>query len=282
MLRRLSTVQSRLATSSRSLRHGLKRKLAESGWVLERYSQERIYLRGLDAMERPIEGLLREINENDVSRDLFDFIVHHQEETRARSYDDLFGWWALSKTSSPFFLDVGCWNPTYLNNTFVLESQLGWDGLIVEASSYWWSAIECERSAELIRAAVVPERLRGVPLTIEASGASSAQVAHRGMHSAGSHSVQGLPLRDLVDRIPQGSDGFLSLDVEGSEVDMLSELILADTRICALSVEVLSPVHRAQLQCVLEEQGYARLLPALSRYNQWYVRTTNFHPRDLG
>jgi len=45
---------------------------------------------------------------------------------------DLYAYYLLPSPST--FLDLGCWDPTHCNNTYLLENQFGWNGLLFDTN----------------------------------------------------------------------------------------------------------------------------------------------------
>lgn len=244
-----------------------------AGWTIEHRTDERAYLAHLDVAHKVVYPLLCRLSASPAEADLLAFVVKNAHLTCARSFDDLFAWWALKESVNPFFIEAGCWDPTHLNNTYLLEQHLGWLGLLVEPSPTWGDVIEGCRSAPLIRSAIISEKLGTPMVQFDDSGESSARAYAREDHHAvrKTVAVPTVTLRELLGR-QQGIDLFLSLDVEGNEHVLVEKILDALPPTAALSVEVLNPEDRIRLVPLMSDAGFSLLAPELSHYNMWFSR----------
>lgn len=56
----------------------------------------------------------------------------------------------LNKKRNGYFLEIGTHDPIYINNTYVLEKEYGWTGLMVEYDKSWESSYIQERKSKYI------------------------------------------------------------------------------------------------------------------------------------
>jgi hypothetical protein len=253
--------------------HVLKGWIQSRGWILERRHPSRELQRRLDAAEVLMSQLLREAGADELARDLWDFVSREGTRSQARSFDDLFAWWSLQSARRPFFIEAGCWDPVYRNNTVLLERHLGWEGVLIEASPTWWGAIKAERTSPLIRSALVPTSMSARTVSIDLSGASSSTTREVGAKTPRTDAVVDvITLPEVLERVPLECSTFLSLDIEGGEVEILRDLPLCGLRVEAISVEALNWTDRETIFQVMEDQGFRNVLSPLSHYNQWFIR----------
>lgn len=50
----------------------------------------------------------------------------------SQSYQDMFVLSMLNGKKNGFFLEIGAYNPTFISNTYLLESSFGWDGISID------------------------------------------------------------------------------------------------------------------------------------------------------
>lgn len=227
----------------------------------------------VDSFAPPISSLMARLNDSPTEIELLNFIIQHAEESHARSFDDLFAWWAFGSARNPYFVEAGCWDPSYLNYTYLLETRLEWDGLLVEPSPRWSEAITEQRRAKLVRRAIVTEADTRRFVEFANSGESSATL--RGAGRANFYTkpvaVETVTLRSLI--LPLRDQAlFLSLDVEGQEGVLVREILADLPSTMAISVEVLDPAERQVLSQAMLREGFSLLAPELSHYNLWFLR----------
>lgn len=81
-----------------------------------------------------------------------------------------------------------------------------------------------------------------------------------------------MSLSDLLKRLdaPRVID-FVSIDTEGSERDILSVFPFEDWQISIMTVEHNFRPDRAVMHDILSANGFVRVLPELSQFDDWYV-----------
>jgi FkbM family methyltransferase len=164
------------------------------------------------------------------------------------------------------FVDVGANHPTEQNLTWFLEQQ-GWTGLLIEPNPEMAKLLQEQRPQS-----------RTIPVAV----GSPAQVGEVDFHLAGPQStlqpdfdtvstgVTRVPLRTL-DSVLQESGlprvDFLSLDVEGKELDVLAGFDLVKWNPQLILIEDFFYDHRKH--ACLCRRGYK--LIKRTGYNNWYV-----------
>lgn len=139
--------------------------------------------------------------------------------------------WVLFKTNSKsngYFVEVGACDPIRLSNTYYLESKYAWDGLLVEPNPALRFELERMRKAKVISCAVGPQGLIELYVAENPEFTTSSLVKKDARHRLFKNSgrvikVESIPLTDIFfeNNTPKYFD-FLSVDVEGSEYQVLS------------------------------------------------------------
>lgn len=203
------------------------------------------------------------------------------DRSRSQIRQDLFVLSTLNFKREGFFVEFGATNGVDLSNTWLLEREFGWTGILAEPARCWREALagnrRCRidnrcvwaRSGETLRFA---EGENADMSTIEQfSGAD-----HHGRHRrpAASYEVETISLADLLAAhgAPQEID-FLSIDTEGSEYDILSSFDFDRWRFRVITCEHNFSPLRPKLQALLEAKGYRRVLDDVSQFDDWYVST---------
>lgn len=214
------------------------------------------------------------------------FCVQHLARSHAQLLQDLFVLHRTGSRRNGFFVEFGATNGVDLSNTCLLERAYGWQGILAEPFPVWHGALAANRkvavdhrcvwtaSGEMLSfvASPAPE-LAG----LRACADSDTHVERR---MAGSHEieVETVSLLDLLEQhgAPRDID-YLSVDTEGSELDILSAFDFSRYRIRIVSVEHnYMDATREGIRQVLEAYGYRREFEQFSNWDDWYVRPDLF------
>jgi hypothetical protein len=60
----------------------------------------------------------------------------------------------LNNKKNGFFVDVGAAHPTHLSNTYTLENQLQWSGLLIEPNDKFLEELRQKRTSTIIKALI--------------------------------------------------------------------------------------------------------------------------------
>lgn len=202
--------------------------------------------------------------------------------------EDYLLWQFFGGEKVGFFVDVGAFDGIHLSNSYAFELQ-GWRGICVEAHPRFFPDCQRNRPASVCLpvACVGDESKDSITFRAEElgllssasdrddlSGDVSRRYEHRGLPFGGFEevSVRAVTLnRILEEHLPAGTEiDFLSLDVEGSEFEILAALDLARYRPRVLVVEANDAASRARLVGFLEGHGY--LLARQLQINLFFAR----------
>jgi len=159
--------------------------------------------------------------------------------------EDYILWQLFKNQPKGFYVDVGAWNGMLFSNTYSFELA-GWEGLCVEAHPHFFNQLQKNRpNATNINAAVGTTNSDNVPFYAAKGGAlhtfmgalstfSKPTMEYFAKYFAPEHpewEVVNLPmytLQSIFDQcIPAGTTiDFLSIDIEGTDLDALKALDL--------------------------------------------------------
>lgn len=144
-----------------------------------------------------------------------------------------------------FFLDFGGFEGLLHSNTFYLEKFLGWQGMLVEPNPQPYRSACAVRSCISINAALYSESRKSIPFTdshgfsslLEHQDSDSNRQIRKAI-SAGVFNVDTINPTELLDRfsVPEYID-YLSLDVEGAELDVIQNIDMVKYHIALMSIE---------------------------------------------
>lgn len=252
------------------IRHGLHRQ--RTGPY---YREKAKLLLGLGRLRDAIRG-----EPVPAVRDFLEHCVADLQHSHAQICQDLFVAWVLGGRRGGFFCEFGATDGVALSNTLHLERDRGWHGILAEPARGWHEALARNRPGARIDQRCVWVR-SGETLTFRESttrelssiGSFTAADGHARKRSAGaSYTVQTVSLNDLLAAhgAPAAFD-YLSLDTEGSELQILQALDFARWQPRVITVEHnFTPARNGILE-LLRARGYRRVLPECSQFDDWYV-----------
>lgn len=204
--------------------------------------------------------------------------------TRGKSQDELV-WEYFGRRREGFFVEVGANDPQGGSQTWLLE-QNGWSGLLVEPQEQFYRQL-CEHRprAKVFRAACsAPDKIGFADLHIPEEDLNGFATLERnvddfGIRYARTESVELVTLNALLAQVGNPQVDFVSIDTEGTELDVLRGFDLARHRPALILLE--DKCQSLAKHRFLRAHGYK--LAKRTELNNWYVpRQTNFSMTTVG
>lgn len=208
------------------------------------------------------------------------FCFQHAIGSHAQFFQDL---WILHETKNQrdgYFVEFGGADGVRSSNTLLLERRFGWTGIVAEPARIWYPAIRNNRTCAVDDRCVwvrsgdrigFTQPAIALHSTIDhyADGDQLADTRTDGLR----YEVETVSLNDLLDHwnAPPTID-YLSIDTEGSELDILSHFDFDRWDVRRISVEHNHTPQRQALYELLTARGYRRVLEKLSNVDDWYVK----------
>jgi FkbM family methyltransferase len=207
-------------------------------------------------------------------------LVKSQSQKQLRQ--DMFVLTALGFKESGYFVEFGAAGGKELSNTYLLESEFGWQGIIAEPAKCWHESIRQNRKClidercvwkESSRRVVFNESNVGELSTIESFALTDVHKLFRGNESK-KYEVETVSLLDLLAThgAPPIID-YLSIDTEGSEYEILSAFNFDLYQFRVITCEHNMGNTREKIFDLLTSKGYLRLHTKLSKCDDWYIKT---------
>lgn len=219
------------------------------------------------------------------------FVASLPEESRAKVKEllprstsqirqDLFALASLDFKRDGYFVEFGACDGMKGSNTFMLERDFGWNGVLAEPAHIWHSNLGRNRCATISTKCVwsrsgemitFKETTDSPGLSTIGDFSSSDRWALERSNGR-TYQVQTISLLDLLEecRAPREID-YLSIDTEGSELEILSAFDFSRYRIGVITCEHNFTPARKAIHELLASQGYARRLEDVSQFDDWYV-----------
>ncbi len=234
---------------------------------------------------------LREIASNQTYKD-FEFITHVSlanlqymltllRMSKSQLRQDVF---VLSETifkKHGYFVEVGAADGIKLSNTYLLETEFLWNGILAEPAAVWRKKLNENRPNASIETLCVWKDSNSKVIfndtkipELSTINLFSAKDSHKYSRLNGKHyEVQTISLNDLLikHKAPKYID-YLSIDVEGSEYEILNAFDFNLYSIGVITVEHNFSAQREKIFTLLTSKGYKRKYENLSYWDDWYVK----------
>jgi len=217
----------------------------------------------------------------------FNFVEYlHRSTTQSNSqlYQDMFVLYMLHNKNNGFFVEFGATDGISLSNTYILETRFNWRGILAEPARDWKARLLANRNCAIDNRCVwskTAETLEFNEVSGEAELSTLHDYSHLNIQSATAdtrYSVETVSLDDLLRQhnAPKIID-YLSIDTEGSEFDILRNFDFDSWDISIITIEHnFFPKSRRMINNLLTSKGYTRKFRSLSRWDDWYVKQSNF------
>jgi FkbM family methyltransferase len=203
-------------------------------------------------------------------------------DSKSQIYQDLFVLMFLGFKEDGYFVEFGATDGLRFSNTYLLEKKYGWKGVLVEPAKIWQSSLFENRRCKIDTRCVWAESNKLLMFNETTIGELSTlqYLSDRDMHAdarkSGNHYyVETVSLNDLLKEhnSPDFID-YLSIDTEGSEFEILSTLNFDKYRFGFISCEHNFTSVRDQIFELLSAQGYIRVFPEKSEFDDWYIHSS--------
>jgi FkbM family methyltransferase len=205
------------------------------------------------------------------------------KSSKSQLGQDLLALIASGAKKKGFFVEFGSADGVALSNSFLLEKELGWSGILCEPSRSWHEDLKRNRSCTIEFRCVYSRTGEQIGFSENYIGELSGITEftgddHHGIinRTTDSYQVETISLLDLLieHNAPKHVD-FLSVDTEGSEFEILNAFDFSRYSFGAICVEHNYLDNRPKVKALLESNGYRQVYPELSEYDDWFVPKTN-------
>ena len=207
--------------------------------------------------------------------------LFHIQESQSQNNQDLFVLDALKCKRNGYFVEVGAADGIRLSNTYLLEKSFQWRGICVEPSKHWHSDLRKNRNCYVDTRCVFSNSGQKIAFfdaqehelsTIKKYVDIDMNGPFRKKHSE--YTVETVKLTDLLDQYqaPYSID-YISLDTEGSELEILNGFDFNKYEVSVWTVEHNFTENRDLIYEIMEENGYVRILEKFSDFDDWFVKS---------
>jgi len=191
----------------------------------------------------------------------------------------------LKGKQNGFFIEFGLGDGIEASNTWILEREFGWNGIVLEPAKVFRNSIEQKRkcifekdkcvwktSGEKIEFSEIKE---GYSSTISDFVRSDCHADYRSKNILSKYFIDTISLEDLIIKhnIPSENLDYLSIDTEGSEYEILKALDFKKYPFKVITCEHNNSIIAEPIHHLLTSYGYKRKYEELSKWDSWYFLT---------
>ena len=203
------------------------------------------------------------------------------EKSKAQLRQDIFVLLETNMKHNGFFVEFGATDGVTLSNTYLLENEFSWDGILAEPGRKWHDALVNNRTVKIDLNCVWRESGKKLSFveteipelsTVKTLSARDHHEASRVVEEE--YTVKTKSLLDLLDeyKAPKHID-YLSIDTEGSEFEILSAFDFNQYDIKIITCEHNYSEDREKIYNLLSSNGYRRVRKNVSKFDDWYIKT---------
>jgi FkbM family methyltransferase len=205
------------------------------------------------------------------------------KSSKSQLGQDLLALIASGAKEPRFFVEFGSADGVALSNSFLLEKELGWSGILCEPSRSWHEDLKRNRSCIVDTRCVYSRTGEQISFSENYIGELSGITEFTGNDHHGlldrtttSYQVETISLLDLLKHhnAPKHIE-FLSVDTEGSEFEILNGFDFRAYTFGAICVEHNFGPTRELISSLLTKNGYVQIHADLSEFDDWYIHPTN-------
>lgn len=204
------------------------------------------------------------------------------QKTKSELLQDIFVLGHLKYKQKGYFVEFGASDGIQASNTYLLENEFKWRGILVEPARVFHDKLRINRPNSIIENLCVWSTSKQNIVFNETQQASLSTILtysqndkHKESRKNGKeYFVESISLLDLLlkHHAPKQID-YLSIDTEGTEFEILRNFDFNKFTFSVITVEHNFSNQRENIFNLLAKFGYVRVFQNLSQYDDWYIHS---------
>lgn len=205
--------------------------------------------------------------------------LKYNELSPAQLKQDLFVLMELDFKRNGFFVEFGATDGISLSNTYLLEKEFGWQGILAEPGKVWHEKLFKNRGVSIEKSCIwsssgeelIFKEVKMASLsTLQGFGEDDNHSKSR--TDAINYKVNTLSLLDFLTKYnaPPIID-YISIDTEGSELEILKNFDFKKFKFRVMTIEHNYMPIRKEIYKLLTSNGYKRIHEEFSHFDDWYI-----------
>ena len=206
---------------------------------------------------------------------------------KSQLYQDIFALLMVGNNHDKTFLEFGATDGLELSNTYLLENNCGWTGILCEPSPQWHEILKKNRPTTKIVTeciwSISNQKLRffvsgvGVLSTLEefkeSDKLSMPGNTKNRIETGNVVTVNTISLNELIEKEFKGkSPSYISIDTEGSEYEILKAFDFKKYKPVCFTIEHNFTNLQKDIDDIMKNNNYLRIFKEITAFDAWYVR----------
>ena len=254
-------------------------------WELLDFSIEH----NIDIYELLHTALIKEVLFTEEQKLLSNFIESVGDKNKiikSQLLQDAFASFIVGDLFDKTFLEFGATDGISLSNSYMLENNFGWTGILAEPSPQWYEALKNNRpNTEIITDCIWKSSGEKLDFFVSDIGILSTLVdfKHSDLDSMPGNTeariqdgkvveVNTISINDVMEKNFNGNaPSYLSIDTEGSEYEILKSLDFEKYRPIVFTIEHNYTNLENKIDELMSLNDYGRVFKNLTSFDAWYV-----------
>lgn len=207
------------------------------------------------------------------------FIISRLGDSESQVFQDLVALCLNSERSDGFFVEFGAAGGRVASNTYLLEKSYGWKGILAEPARTYLQELSENRDCRIDHRCVYSESNKELEFLESKTSMLSTILGFENKDNLAkdrkiksTYKVETISLMDLLTQheAPNHID-YISIDTEGSELEILGVFDFTKYNFNFITIEHNSEHQELEIQKLMSQNGYLRILRDISRFDSWYV-----------
>ena len=213
---------------------------------------------------------------------LHNIYIKHKSFIKKKSYsldgEDLFVEKYFRKKPTGIYVDVGCYNPVYLNNTYLLHKKK-WKGINIDTSQFSIDLFNYMRPNDLNYNCAISNKDEDVKLYFQKdfSLLNTTQIDYAKKFMQGNikeKTIKAFTLDKILNEsiYKNSKIDFLDIDIEGADLEALVSLNFKIYRPTVICIEIIEKdLLNSKIYKYLENLNYKKIWTSKSNFNHIFI-----------
>ena len=203
--------------------------------------------------------------------DFYRFLLQNFKISKSQVFQDLFVLFYLNKKKTGYFIEIGGGNGIDISNSYILEKNFNWTGIICEPNIYLQKNIKKYRSAKLITNPITEKSIKKVDFYMNKDPYQSS--LNKSEMTDGKIILDTYCLNNLIlNRDTNCKIDYISIDTEGNEYEILKSFNFEKFNVKIFTIEHnFEQVKRERIYEMMKKNNYKRVFKNISYMDDWYI-----------
>lgn len=208
------------------------------------------------------------------------YLLLYLSKSKSQIRQDLIVLSYLNFKKNGFFVEFGATNGVDFSNSYLMEKEFDWKGILSEPATCWHEDLARNRACNIDNSCVWASSESTLPFreTVISGLSTIASFSNSDHHqkerkNGKTYLVKSISLADLLKKYDAPSHiDYLSIDTEGSEFEILKNFDFSLYTFEVISCEHNYSPMRHKIYALLTSNGYKRIFQDLSFFDDYYVK----------